>query len=376
MKKAEMDEFGWILIGALVFIVVISVAWLPSREPSPVVDPKSVDLNIVAGSGTVFYVTINGSKTGKMTNVTLTPIDCAQNWVSFDKNKLEIEGSEKVMVSVVIPKGTTAGTYTGRIKVSSPGGETYISLKINVVSVSEVKIKSRPILLGDINVKYSVGSENIATGRDLELSRSYFSKTEEAMNISIPTKKLDITTDGYINLTIEGTENAENLVVVFNGYTLYNKKAGTGTLIVPIDGSLIGNKNSLLIYTVSPPWYEFWSKSVYKIKEFGFYINYQDVKERERLFDLKDEEITNFKYFRLTGRVSDYSQPLREMEMKINDQLVYSNIPPLVFMNETIEKDAFGNTLYFRNTDNTISFSFERNSYYNLEDAFLIVYYR
>ena len=371
-----MDEFGWILIGALVFIVVISVAWLPSKEPSPIVDPKSLDLNIVAGSGTVFYVTINGSKEGKMTNVTLTTIDCAQNWVSFDKNKLEIEGSEKVMVSVIIPKGTTPGTYTGRIKVSSPGGETYISLKINVVGISEVKIKSRPILLGDINIKYSIGSENIAVGRDLEIFRGYFSKSEEAMNISIPTQKLDITTDGYINLTIEETENAENLVVVFNGYTLYNKKVGAGTLIVPIDGSLIGNKNSLLIYTVSPPWYEFWSKSVYKIKEFGFYINYQDIKERERLFDLKDEEIANFKYFRLTGRVGDYSQPLREMEIKINDQLVYSNTPPIVFLNETIEKDAFGNTLYFRNTDNTISFSFDRNSYYNLEDTFLIVYYR
>jgi len=161
-------------------------------------------------------------------------------------------------------------------------------LKINVVGISEVKIKSRPILLGDINIKYSIGSENIAVGRDLEIFRGYFSKSEEAMNISIPTQKLDITTDGYINLTIEETENAENLVVVFNGYTLYNKKVGAGTLIVPIDGSLIGNKNSLLIYTVSPPWYEFWSKSVYKIKEFGFYINYQDIKERERLFDLKD----------------------------------------------------------------------------------------
>jgi len=371
-----MDEFGWILIGALIFILVISIAWLPSKEPSPVVDPKSVDLNIVAGSGTTFYITINGSKTGKMTNVTLITIDCAQNWVSFDKNKLEIEDSEKVMVSVVIPKGTTAGTYVGRIKISSPGGEAFVSMKINVVSISEVKIKSRPILLGDINVKYSVGSESIATGMDLEIVRSSFTQSNEAVNITIPTIKLDITTGGYINLTIEETKNAENLVVIFNGYKLYDKKTGVGTILVPIDGSMIGNQNSLLIYTVSPPWYSFWSKSVYKIKEFGLYINYQDVKERERLFDLKDEEITNFKYFKITGRVDDYSKPLGEMEIKINNQLVYSNKPPLTFLNETFEKDLMGNALYFRNADNTISFSFEENSYYNLEDTFLIVYYR
>jgi len=175
MKKAEMDEFGWILIGALVFIVIISVAWLPAKEPSPVVDPKSVELNIVAGSGTAFYVTINGSKAGKMTNVTLTNADCcAQNWVSFDKNKLEIEGSEKVMISVVVPKGTTTGTYTGRIKVSSPGGETYVSLKINVVGISEVKIKSRPILIGDVNVRYYIGSETYLLSETLKYQKDIF----------------------------------------------------------------------------------------------------------------------------------------------------------------------------------------------------------
>jgi len=130
------------------------------------------------------------------------------------------------------------------------------------------------------------------------------------------------------------------------------------------------------VYTISPPWYNFWSKSVYKIKEFGLFINYQDVKERERLFDLKDEEISNFKSFRLTGRVADYSYPLREMKVEINNQLVYSNIPPLVFLNETFEKDIFGSPLYFRSKDNIISFSFEKNAYYSLEDVFLIVYYR
>lgn len=376
MKKAEMDEFGWILIGALVFILIVTVVWLPSEEPTPVVDPSSVELNIVAGSATSFFITINGSKAGKMTNVTLTALDPICNWISFDRNKLEIEESEKVRVNVIIPKGTTPGTYIGKIKVSSPGGETSVSLKINVVSITEAKIKSRPIFLGDVNVKYSVGSESLATWKDLEIARSYFTDSDLAVNISIPVQKLQITTDGYINLTIEEAKNVENLIIVFNGYTLLNIKVGTGTLIVPIDSSMIANKNSLVVYTVSPPWYNFWSKSAYKIKEMNFFVNYQDIMERERLFDLNDEEIVNFKYFRLTGRVDDYSTPLEEMEIKINNQLVYSNRPPLAFLNETFEKDILGNMLYFRNKDNVISFSFEKNAYYNLEDAFLIVYYR
>jgi len=38
-----MDEFAWILIAALIFILIITVIWLPSRGPSPVVEPKSVE---------------------------------------------------------------------------------------------------------------------------------------------------------------------------------------------------------------------------------------------------------------------------------------------------------------------------------------------
>ena len=371
-----MDEFGWILIGALVFIVVISIAWLPSRGPSPLVDPKSVDLNIVAGSGTAFYITINGSKEGEMKDVNLTVVDCAQNWVSFDKNMLDIEDSERVMVSVVVPKGTTGGSYVGRIKISSPGGETFVTMRINVVSINELKIRSRPIYLGDVNVKYSVGSELISSGNDIEITKSSFSQTNEAMNITIPSQKLQITTGGYLNLTIGEINDAENLVVIFNGYKIYDRSPSLGNVIIPIDESMIGNQNSMLIYTESPPWYKFWSKSVYKIENFGLFINYQDTMERERLFDLKDEEIANFDSFKLTGSVDRYSSPLGEMEIKINNQLVYSNRPPLSFFNETFRSDVLGNALYFRNTDNVISFSFEQSSLYDLEDAFLIVYYR
>lgn len=373
--KAQMDEFAWILIGALIFILIITLVWLPSREPSPLVDPKAVELNLVAGSATSFFITINGSAPGKLSNVTLTPLGGTKDWVSFDQNNFDIEDSVKVRVTVVVPKTVTAGGYIGSIKISSPGGETSVSLRINVVGITEVKLKSRPILLGDINIKYSVGSESLATRENLEIVKSYFTESDEVISIFIPSEKLFITTSGYINLTIEETTKEGNLIVIFNGYGLFNRKVSAGTLLIPIDKILINNTNSLTIKTTSPPWYKFWSKSVYKIKEASFVMNYQDILERERSFSLSDAEIANFKLFRLTGRVKEYSKPLGELIIKINNQLVYSKIPPLVSLNETFEKDIFGDMLYLTK-DNTISFSFENEAYYKIEDAFLIVYYR
>ena len=373
-----MDEFGWILAGALVFILIITIVWLPSHGPSPVVDPKSVELNIVAGSATSFFITINGSDSGKLINVTIAPSDSIKNWVSFDKNNFDIGGSERVRVNVAIPKSVAPGSYTGSIKIASTGGDTSLSLIMNVVGIGQIQITSRMIDLNSpINIKYSVGSEDLATLENLEIIRSHFTESDETSTIIIPAEKLYITTSGYINLTIEETTNEGDLIVIFNDYELFNKKVGAGTLLIPVDRSLIDNTNNLIIQTSSPPWYKFWSKSVYKIKELNFGVNYKDILERQRTFDLSELEIINFKSFRLTGTIPNrpegYSTPLKELKIKINNQLVYAERPPLTLFNDTFEKDIFGNMLYLRTKSNTISFYFEEDSYYKLENAFLII---
>jgi hypothetical protein len=378
MKKAAMDEFGWILIGALIFIVIVTVVWLPSRQPSPVLSPTSAEVNIVGGSATSFFITINGSSSGKMTNVTLTPSDLIRGWVSFDKNTFDIDGSDIVKVNVIIPKTVPSGTYLGSIEVSSPGGKATFSLRINVIGITEAVIKSQPISLGDVNIRYSVGSQDMVTRTNVEIIRSHFTETDEAISIAIPSQQLQISTSGYVNLTIEETNRKGNLIIIFNNYTIFNGLANTGTLTIPIDLSIIGTQNILTVKSDSPPWYDFFSKSDYKISEMKFGITYQDVLERQRVFNLEDEQIFNFKSFRLTGYICNtcYSSPLKELKIKINNQLVFSQIPPIAFFNETFEKDIIGNSLYLRNNNNTISFSFETNAYYIIQDAYLTVYYK
>jgi hypothetical protein len=376
MKKGEMDEFGWILVGALVFILIITVVWLPSRQPSPVVQPESIELNLLPGSGNIFYITINGSKEGKMENVTLVPCDLIKSWIGFDKNTFDISNSEQVKVSIMVPKGTVPGTYIGTVKISSPGGYTTLSLRINVVSISQLTTKSRAIDLNSpINAKYSIGAENIFTMKNIEILRSAFDESGQSIGIAIPKEKLYTTTGGYLNITIDKVMSEGNLIIMFNNVTLYNKKASEGTIIIPIDDSLIGTTNNLVVQAYPPPWYKFWTKTDYKMKEFTFATTYQDTMERQRYFDLSNDEVLNFKSFKLTTITRDYSKPLKEMEIKINNQPVYLKIPPLTFLNETFSKDIFGNSLYLKKDNNTISFSFESESYYNMENAFLIVYY-
>ncbi len=371
--KAQMDEFAWILMAALVFILIITIIWLPSREPSPLVEPKSVDLILTQGSSTSFFLSINGTSTGKLSNVTLTPLGETKNWVSFDKNNFDIEDSAKVRVIAIIPNNVIVGTYTGSIRLSSTGGEVSIPLTINVVSVTEVKINSRPIFLGDINVRYFVGPEILASKENFEVTKSYFKESKETLFVSIPSEKLQLITDGYISLSLQSTNNEGNLIVIFNGYEIFNRKVDAGNITIPIDRSLINNTNTIVLQATSPPLYKFWSTTIYNIKELNFVANYQDISKRERLFDLSDREMANFKYFRLTGTVGEGSKP-SELMIKINNQLVYSKIPPLALLNETFEKTIIGDAIYLKAANNTISFSFEKEATYKIDDAFLIVY--
>jgi len=373
--KAQIDEFAWILIAALVFILIITIVWSPSKGPAPFVEPKSVDLIIPQGSSTTFFLSINGTSAGKLSNVTLTPLGETKNWVSFDKNIFNIENSAQVRITVVIPNNAIVRTYTGSIEVSSSGGKVSVPLTISVVNINQVKLSFRPILLGDINVRYFVGPGILASANNLEVTKGYFKESKGYVPVpTISSEILQLITGGYITLSIQSTNNEGNLVVIFNGYEIFNRKVDAGDITIPIERPLINNSNTITLRATSPPFYKFWSTTVYNIKELDFVANYQDVSERERLFNLSDREITNFNSFRLTGTVGEGSE-LSELMIKINDQLVYSKIPPLALLNETFEKTIFGDPIYLKTANNTISFSFDREATYKINDAFLIVYY-
>jgi hypothetical protein len=110
--------------------------------------------------------------------------------------------------------------------------------------------------------------------------------------------------------------------------------------------------------------------------EVDFALKYKDVLERERSFDLKDEEVANFKSFRLTGTYRS-QDPMNSAPLiiKINNQLIYSDYLEEI-VNRTFEKDVYGDMLYLKTKDNIISFTFNNEARYKFYDAALTIYFR
>lgn len=155
---------------------------------------------------------------------------------------------------------------------------------------------------------------------------------------------------------------------------MYNKNTVAGRVIVPFDRSLINTTNVLTISSTGPFPLLFWQTSDYSIDQTNFAIKYIDVKESNATFQLTDAELSNFRYFVLQGRITEYSSPLQDLFIRINNQLVFAERPPIAFFNQTLNKDILGNRIVVGH-NNTISFDFEQEASLVMKDGFVVVYY-
>lgn len=371
-QQKVWDEFAWIIFAAVAFVLVITMIFTATTS-SPVVEPKSLSLTLEKGTSHTFTFTVRSEDGGKMSNLTLSSFGEVKDWITFDRNRFDAENSTSVRVKVQIPSTAVLRTYTGGIKAETRGGSSSLSLSIAVANVSIIPLESRPIFLGDVEVKYSKGSETITSKENLEVTKGTFSESKEAFSISFPAEKLAITTSAYLELFVVDTNKKGNLIVEFNGQELYNRKTDAGKIVIPLDKSLLNTTSIVNIRTTSPSAFQFWSKAFYKIEKFNLVTSFRDISEREREFELGQNEVQSFHHFQLQARVKEYSAPLEELIVKVNNQIVYAAKPPLVVFNQTIDKDILGNRLALGN-QNKISFSFEKEAFLNLGDVFLVVY--
>ena len=372
-QQKIFDEFAWIILAAVAFVLIVTIIFTATTS-APVIEPKSLSLTLARGDSHTFGIIVKSENGGKISNVTLSSFGEISDWITFDKNKFDVDNSTTVRVKITVPKTAVLRTYTGGIKAESRGGSSTLSLQVTVANVSLIPLESRPIFLGDIQVRYAKGSETLESKESVQVTKGAFSESKEVFSVALPSDKLAITTGAHLELTILDTNQKGNLIVEFNGIELYNKKTSIGKIAIPLDKSLLNTTNIVSIRTTGPSVFQFWSKAVYKIEKVNFVINFQDISEREKTFELDDNEILNFRHFQFQARVKEYSAPLEQLIIKINNQLVYAAQPPLVAFNQTIDKDILGNRLAL-DKQNTISFSFEKQAFVNLDDVFLIVYF-
>jgi hypothetical protein len=365
----RIDEFAFILIAGVLMILILMVFWnIPSEAP-PAIEPRTMELTMMRGTSESFDITLNG----KFSAVNLTAGGDIAGWASFSKNDFDVIDKSSVTVTIKVPTGKPTGTYNGRIEVKSAGGKSSASVTIHVIESSN-KTSSRNIPLGDFTVSYTKGDEVIDSKSSVTISKGYFGESSLTLFGPIPTDKLGMTKEAYLQLDMEDSNFAGNLMIVVNGNPVFDGMIGEGVTEIPINNSFLKTSNMVEIKAAPPGW-RFWMSTVYKFQSVSFGIKYEGIYSKSFTFPLSGTESRNFRSFDFVYGVSSYSTPLAELMIKINDQVVLWQQPPTVSGRYAFDKDMFGNDLQVSEGNNTISFNFERDSTYSISNAMLIVNY-
>ena len=363
--QAKLDEFAFVLIAGLIIIIVMLFAWgVPSSREIPTVIPSSKSLVIERGEAESFLIEINVTSKA----VTLTPKGTIKDWIHFSDNNFEAWGLSNVEVTIDVPLNTEERDHLGTIVIESmEGGEVDIPLTITVVDITETKPArvSRPIYIGDFTVSFAKGTEVVKTEENIEVRKNLNEDKKVSMS-GIIERDIDLVTDGSISIDVLYTNREGNLVVKFNNQVVFNKKAMPGEIVIPISKTLLNRYNVIQISTTGPGW-KFWSKSVYEIDKVEFSINFFGDLGTEETFNVYRDEIINFKEGRLEFYVESYEGP-GSLTVEINGYPIYQGRQRGRFVRNFDYVDVG-----LVRGPNTISFSTERDTTYEIENIRIIL---
>lgn len=147
-----------------------------------------------------------------------------------------------------------------------------------------------------------------------------------------------------------------------------------GEIFVDLGNETISKSNVVKVSTGSPG-LQFWATTVYDIQFIEFSVNYDGSASKTFNVNMSRDEVENFKSFDLFFRVRDYSKPMPDMMIKVNNQIVYWDSPPLGVFDDILEEDMFGNPIYLNEGNNEITFMFDQDAYYSLSDTMLTIEY-
>lgn len=354
--QGKLDEFAFVLLAGLIIIIVMLLVWgVPKTTEIPIVNPTSKTLSIEKGSSDNFILEIN--VTSKL--VTLVAKGTIKDWISFDNNNFESQGLSTVEVKVKVPKSADVRDQLGSIVVDSQeGGEVTIPLTVKVKEKQEqgTEEASRTVYIGDFTVSYAQGTEIVKTVKDIEVKDN--SKTISA---SIA-QSIDLVTEGAIVIDVFYTNNEGNLVVKLNNEVLYNDKPMPGEITIPLSKEQLKSYDLIEISTSKPGW-KFWTSSIYRIEKLEFKINYFGNIKKKETFEVFADELTDFKDAWVSFNVNNYDGP-GHLKVDINGYTLYDGS----------RRGPFEISFNFADVGlakgiNTISFSTEKETSYEIENA-------
>jgi len=363
--QGKLDEFAFVLLAGLIIIIVMLLIWgVPTQYEIPTVNPTSKTLSIERGESDDFILEIN--VTSKL--VTLTAKGTIASWVRFSNNNFESYGLANVEVTVKVPSGADEREHLGSIIIESQeGGEVTVPLTIKVKEPTEEGKEevSRTVYIGDFTVSYAQGTETVKTESDIEVKKSMSQDKKTTISASI-TRDMDLVTEGSLVLNVFYTNNEGNLVVKFNDEVVYDNSPMPGEVVIPLSKNLLKSYNIIEISTSKPGW-KFWTSSVYRIEKMELKIKYFGDIEREQTFEVYADELTNFKEGAVSFYVNSY-EGSGNLKVEINGYTLYDGS----------RRGSFELSFDFAEVGltrgmNTISFSTEKETSYEIEKAKIII---
>ncbi len=371
MRKAQakLDEFSIVLLAGLILIAILMFVW---TTPLPVagvflnVTPEEVRTNIQLNTSSVVLLEFNGTAS----NITLSVTGEMKPWISFDKNRFDVNGKETIEVNISVPPSADVRSHTSNLIVTYDTQKITIPLTV-VVSLQPVEnLKLFP--LGVFTVSGGA-TETLDSKKPVFISQSYFSSSKLNLFGSLTSDKMSKISKGVLTILVEDENPLGNLIVTLNDQKIFDEKVGLGELKIPINKSLFKESNTLTI-SAGTPGMLFWAGTEYKLRSADFSVVYPS-ETKDVTFKLTRNEVENFKYARVTFSVNNYQLPLSNLKISINDQLVYVHSPPLAFFRDTFSNSIFGDKVILNSGDNKISFSFDGQGLYAVSDAALVVSY-
>jgi hypothetical protein len=154
--------------------------------------------------------------------------------------------------------------------------------------------------------------------------------------------------------------------VKVNNNIVYNQKVQVGEINIPIDKTYLLSYNVIEIFTTGPGW-KFWASSFYYIDRIKFGINYYGNLQKQDTFTVYDNELQDFK----SGSVNFYvmnAEGSGNLMIDINGHNVYKGQAA-----GDVSKSFSIFDVGLIRGENTITFSTERGTAYNIDDAAILI---
>ncbi|NIM46679.1 MAG: hypothetical protein GTN40_00775 [Candidatus Aenigmarchaeota archaeon] len=217
----------------------------------------------------------------------------------------------------------------------------------------------RTIEFYNFEVSFTTGEEKVGYVKG-EVSNGAFVNEEKRVGFQVSDP--DEVSEVLINLRVWNTNYYGRLIILVNGQQVYADYPPVGEKLIGFDKDILEKNNILEIKAENSGW-KIWAPTVY-IFDSDVIVNYYGKKTKSFNFELNDLEIEYMERARIV--VYADREGIGDLDVIINRVKVHSGIT-------TIYKDF--PTSVLKTGNNTIEFSTEPNTRYDVSSAQVIVFF-